>query len=202
CGGQGQGDRIHEVLAGEDRVRLPLQRTHARRPSRLPRDAPGTPRPGRGHHRHERPAGADVTVSSALTFPDLEAGPVAWTADHPPLTAADPRPRSRHVRGELPSRYASEGRLPFLEIGVRGGAVAGGLTWLAEVEFYMFSTDRKQAREVLADLFAKIGVYPRNFGGISVDGVQVTTYPRRSKNQEPDDDTYCYSGEVTVSLRR
>lgn len=143
-----------------------------------------------------------MIVSDTKPFPDLEAGLVEWAADHPALKASDPRLRYRHVGDELPSRYASEGRLPFLEISVRGGAVDGGVTWLAEVEFYMFSTDRKQAREVLADLFAKIGVYPRNFGGISVDAVQVTTYPRRSKNQEPDDDTYCYSGEVTVSLRR
>src|SRR5699024_12726119 len=84
---------------------------------------------------------------------------------------------------------------------VAGCAVAGGLTCLAEVELDRCSPDREQAREALAGLFAKTGVHPRNSGGISVDGVQVTTYPRRSKNQEPEDDTYCYSGEVTVSLR-
>ena len=143
-----------------------------------------------------------MMVSSTMTFPDLEAGLVEWAADHPVLAEADQRFRYRHVGDELPSRYATDRRLPFLEIGVRGGAVEGGVTWLAEVEFYMFSTDRKQARDTLADLFAKIGVYPRNFGGISVDAVQVTTYPRRSKNQEPDDETFCYSGEVTISLRR
>ena len=110
-----------------------------------------------------------MIVSDTKPFPDLEAGLVEWAADHPALKASDPRLRYRHVGDELPSRYASEGRLPFLEISVRGGAVDGGVTWLAEVEFYMFSTDRKQAREVLADLFAKIGVYPRNFGGISVE---------------------------------
>ena len=69
-----------------------------------------------------------MTVSSAMTFPDLEAGLVEWAADHPVLAEADQRFRYRHVGDELPSRYASEGRLPFLELSVRGGAVAGGLT--------------------------------------------------------------------------
>lgn len=140
-----------------------------------------------------------MRVSSTETFPDLEAGLVEWASSLPGLAESDPRAKYKHVGDELPSRY--ESRLPFLELSVRDGAM-DGLTWFPEVEFFIFSRDRGQARDVLADLFAKIGVYPRNFGGISVDAVQVTTYPRRSKNQEPDDDTFCYSGEVTISLRR
>ena len=60
-----------------------------------------------------------MIVSDTKPFPDLEAGLVEWAADYPALKASDPRLRYRHVGDELPSRYASEGRLPFLEISVR-----------------------------------------------------------------------------------
>lgn len=140
-----------------------------------------------------------MIVSSLQTYPDLEAGLVEWASHLPGLESPDPATPYLRVGDELPSRYS--GRLPFLEIGVRGGRM-DGVTWFAETEFYAFSSDRAQARQMLAEVFAKISVYPRNFGGISVDGVQVTSYPRRSKNQEPDDSTFCFSGEVTISLRR
>lgn len=142
-----------------------------------------------------------MRVSSTRPYPDLEAGLIEWASSHPDLSSPDPATKYRHVGDELPSRYRTEGRLPFLEISVRGGR-EDGVTWFAETEFFIFSPDREQARNVLADVFAKLGVYPRNFGGISVDEVQVTVYPRRSKNQEPDDATFCYSGEAIISLRR
>src|SRR5699024_12811431 len=117
-------DRIAEVSVGDDRVRLPLLRRHARRPFRLPRDAPGTPRPGRCHHRHERRTGVDMTVSSAMTFPDLEAGLVEWAADHPALKADDTRLCFSHVCDDLTRMYAKLVSMPLPAHGVGWWAVS------------------------------------------------------------------------------
>lgn len=132
-------------------------------------------------------------------FPNLEAGLIEWASSLDGLRSDNPATAYMHVGDELPSRYA--GRLPFLEISSRGGRT-DGLTLFDEIEFYAFAKTRNEARSLLARVFASIDVYPRIFGGISVDTVQVTVYPRRSKQHEPDDDTFCYSGELTASLRR
>ena len=132
-------------------------------------------------------------------FPNLEAGLIEWASGLDGLRSDNEATPYLHVGDELPSRYA--GRLPFLEISSRGGRT-DGLTLFDEIEFYAFAKTRNEARSLLARVFASIDVYPRIFGGISVDTVQVTVYPRRSKQHEPDDDTFCYSGELTASLRR
>lgn len=131
-------------------------------------------------------------VWSPEPFPDLEAGLVRWLSERPGFTP-------RQVGDDLPSDY--KGRLPYLEVGVRGGP-SDGLTWFAEVEVYCFARSRNEARRILVETFASMGVYPRNFGGVSVDTVEVTEWPSRSKAHEPDEDTVCFSGEMTITLRR
>lgn len=137
-----------------------------------------------------------MMVTSELTFPNVETALVRWASQVFPQLSPNPYMRAGD---ELPSKYS--GRLPFLEISDRGGRM-DGVTLFSEVEFHLFHTDRFEARDLLAEVFAKISLYPRKFGGISVDTVQVVVYPRRSKQQEPDDETYCFSGEVIISTRR
>src|SRR5690606_29293633 len=129
-----------------------------------------------------------------------EAGLVEWAASAiPELSSSDPRTRYMHVGDELPSEYFK--RLPFAEIEVREGEM-DGLTWTPIVGIYVFASSRSVARRVLADMFARMDVYPRHFGGVVVDSVEVTVYPSRSKQQEPDEDTVCFYGELQISLRR
>lgn len=141
-----------------------------------------------------------MRVTDAKPFPDLEAGLVEWAATTVPgLISTDSRVRYKHVGDELPSEYAK--RLPFAEVEVRGGPT-DGLSWYAEVGVHMFASSRAEAGRVLRDMFARMDVYPRHFGGVVVDSVEVTVYPSRSKNQEPDEDTTCFYGEMQISLRR
>lgn len=140
-----------------------------------------------------------MRVYNERAFPDLEAGLIEWASQHPVLKSGQANFRYKHVGDELPSEFRK--RLPFAEISVREGGT-DGLTWWPEVEVYVFADSRAVAREVIVDLFAKMTVYPRMFGGVSADTVEITAWPTRSTAQEPDDDTVCFSGEVTVSLRR
>lgn len=140
-----------------------------------------------------------MKVSNPRIFPDIEAGLIEWASQHPSLNSGDPQFRYKHVGDELPSGYQK--RLPFAEISVGEGEM-DGLTWYPRVEIYVFADNREVARELIANLFAKMTVYPRTFGGVSADTVEITAWPTRSTAQEPDDDTVCFSGEVTVSLRR
>ena len=132
-------------------------------------------------------------------FPDLEAGLIRWAASHPELSSGIPGYEFKHVCDELPAKYRD--RLPFVEISVAEGGT-DGLTWRPRVELYCFAETRDSARSILADLFAKMTAYPRLFGGVSADTVEITTWPTRSTAQEPDDDTVCFAGEVNISLRR
>ena len=72
---------------------------------------------------------------------------------------------------ELPSGYRD--RLPFAEISVTEGGT-DGLTWVPRVEFHVFAKSREEARGLIDDLFAKMTVYPRRFGGVLVDTVEIT----------------------------
>lgn len=139
-------------------------------------------------------------VTDTRAFPDLEAGLINWAASAiPELTSTDPAVRLKHVGDDLPSEYTK--RLPFAEISVGGGPM-DGLTWYATVGIHVFADKRQVAWNVLTSMFGKMNVYPRHFGGVVVDSVEVTVYPSRSRQQEPDEDTTCFYGELQVSLRR
>lgn len=140
-----------------------------------------------------------MRVFSDRPFPDLEAGLIEWASTHPSLHSDDAAFRYKHVGDELPSGYRD--RLPFAEISVAEGGT-DGLTWVPRVEFHVFAKSREEARGLIDDLFAKMTVYPRRFGGVLVDTVEITAWPTRSTAQEPDDDTTCFAGEVNISLRR
>lgn len=140
-----------------------------------------------------------MRVYNERPFPDIEEGMILWASSHPALDSGDPEFRFRHVGDELPTDYQK--RLPFVEISVREGGT-DGLTWYPQIEFYVFDTDAKRARDLSAALFASMTVYPRMFGGVSADTVEITAWPTRSTAQEPDEDTICFAGEVTASLRR
>lgn len=140
-------------------------------------------------------------VASRTPFPDIEAGIIEYLATEIPELVSDDagRFRYKHVGDELPNDYAR--RLPFVEVGVRGGA-SDGVTLMVEAEFVIFAQARQTARQILVQTFARMGVYPRKFGGVVADTVQVAVWPGRAPQYEPDEVTVCFSGELTITLRR
>lgn len=139
-------------------------------------------------------------VASMQPFPDVELGVIEWAVDTvPELTPHPGEYRYRHVGDELPSGYT--GRLPFLAVSVMGGPT-DGVTWFAQVRMDMYAADRSTARRVLSETFARMGMYPRRFGGVSADRVEVAMWPSRTEQNEPDDTTVCFSGELIISVRR
>lgn len=137
-----------------------------------------------------------MIVHSETPFPDLELGLVAWAQGLYPDAL---------VWDELPARYGDN--LPVIVIEDEGG-MSDGLTLFSTVNVSVFARDdngrsgREIAREIATNLCSRMGVYPRHFGGVVVDSVEVADWPTRSKSQEPDENTTCFSGELTVSLRR
>lgn len=137
-----------------------------------------------------------MIVHSEVPFPDLELGLVLWARKLYP---------NAYVGDELPSRYADT--LPAIIIEVDGG-MSDGLTLLTGVSIATYArgaeglSGRQNARDMAVNLCSRMGVYPRHFGGVVVDSVEVAEWPARSKSQEPDEDTTCFSAELTVSLRR
>lgn len=135
-------------------------------------------------------------VASATPFPDLEEGLIVWAKSLYP---------DAYVWDELPTEYAEA--LPVVVIEVDGG-MSDGLTQYATATLSVYAADttsesgRKVARDVAVNLCSRMTVYPRHFGGIVVDTVEVADWPSRSKAQEPDERTYCFAGEVMISLRR
>lgn len=137
-----------------------------------------------------------MIVHSEHPFPDLELGIVRWVEGQYPESS---------VSDELPSGYGSH--LPFIEVSVDGG-MSDGLTLFTTVSISTYARDndgksgREIARDMAVNLCSRMGVYPRHFGGVVVDSVEVAEWPTRSKSQEPDESTTCFSAELTVSLRR
>lgn len=135
-------------------------------------------------------------VASATPFPDLEEGLILWAQSLYPHA---------YVWDELPTEYAEA--LPAIIIEVDGG-MSDGLTQYATATVSVYAADtadesaRKVARDVAVNLCSRMIVYPRHFGGIVVDTVEVADWPSRSKAQEPDERTCCFAGEVMISLRR
>lgn len=135
-------------------------------------------------------------VASKIPFPDYEAEIIGWAASLYP---------DAHVTDELPTKY--ESLLPVIVIEDNGGA-SDGLTLYTVLSVSVFARDtaersgRAIARAVATHLCSTMSVHPRRFGGIVADTVEVTSWPSRSKAQEPDERTACFEGEVSISLRR
>lgn len=139
-----------------------------------------------------------MRVYSTKPYPDLEAGLVQWGASLPELAGTATVP-FLHVGDELPAEFAD--RLPFVTFEV-GDGPTDGVTWAPEVDVSVYATTRAEAVALSGRLFATMTAYPFHFGGVVADSAEVLSLPRRSKNQEPDDVTYCFVGTVRMSLRR
>lgn len=135
-------------------------------------------------------------VASAKPFPDYEADVIQWVGEQYPAA---------FVSDELPTKY--EPLLPAIIVEDNGGA-SDGLTLHTVLSISVYARDsgdisaREVARDIATNLCSRMSVYPRRFGGIVADTVEVASWPSRSKAQEPDESTVCFEGEVSISLRR
>lgn len=135
-------------------------------------------------------------VANARPFPDIQAGVIEWAQGLYPEAL---------VTDDLPTKYGDV--IPVVTIEDESG-MSDGLTLFTSLRIRVYARDRGHlsgrqiARDIASDLCGRMTVYPRHFGGVVVDTAEIVGWPARSKAQEPDERTVCFSGEVNVSLRR